>query len=98
MKRAASKHPHLVAVPEASEDSGSMSDVPIEQSAHGTLDPDLRHRMISEAAYYMYTQRGYDDGYALDDWLQAEAEVEQLIMNPERAPATEEASAPQQPD
>ena len=98
MKRAASKRPHLVAVPEPSEDSGSASDAPVELYAQGTLDPDLRHRMISEAAYYLYTQRGYDDGYALDDWLQAEAEVEQLIMNPERAPATEEASAPQQPD
>jgi hypothetical protein len=98
MKRAASKHPHLVAVPDASEDSGSVSDASVEQGAQGTLDLDLRHRMISEAAYYLYTQRGYDEGYALDDWLQAEAEVEQLIMSPERAPATEEASAPQQPD
>jgi DUF2934 family protein len=98
MKRAASKRPHLVAVPEPSQDSDSVSDAPVEQGAQSTLDSDLRYRMISEAAYYLYTQRGYDDGYALDDWLQAEAEVEQMIMNPERAPATEEASAPQQPD
>jgi len=98
MKRAASKHPHLVAVPDSSEDSGSMSDVPVEQSAHGTLDPDLRHRMISEAAYYLYTQRGYGDGYDMDDWLQAEAQIEQVIMYPERAMATEEASVPVEPD
>jgi len=98
MKRAASKRHHLVAVPEPSEDSGSVSDAPVEQGAHGTLDPDLRHRMINEAAYYLYTQRSYDDGYALDDWLQAEAEIEQMIMDPGRAPATEEASAPQEAD
>lgn len=98
MKRATSKRPHLVAVPEASEDSGGMSDTPFEHGAHGTLDPDLRHRMISEAAYYLYTQRGYDDGYDVDDWLQAEAQVEDMIMNPERSMTTEEASAPQEPE
>jgi Protein of unknown function (DUF2934) len=48
------------------------------------FDPDLRHRMISEAAYYLYAQRGYAEGYDLDDWLQAEAQVDDLIVNPER--------------
>jgi hypothetical protein len=54
--------------------------------------------MISEAAYYLYTQRGYDDGYDLDDWLQAEEQIEHAIVNPERAMATEEASAPLAPE
>ncbi len=98
MKHATSKRPHLAAVPEASEDSGSMPDTPFEEGAHGTLDPDLRHRMISEAAYYLYTQRGYDDGYDLDDWWEAEAQIEHMVMNPGRPMATEEASAPQEPE
>ncbi len=41
----------------------------------------LRHRMISEAAYQIYAQRGYADGFELADWLQAEAEVDRLLSN-----------------
>lgn len=94
MKRTTHKHPHAAPVPAASESDDVMPDTPFEEGAHGVLDPDLRHRMISEAAYYLYTQRGYDDGYDLDDWLQAEEQIEHAIVNPERAMATEEASAP----
>lgn len=32
--------------------------------------------MIAEAAYYRYVQRGQVDGYAVEDWLLAEAEIE----------------------
>jgi hypothetical protein len=38
--------------------------------------------MISEIAYHRYTDRGYADGYDVDDWLQAEAEVDHLLLNP----------------
>jgi hypothetical protein len=34
--------------------------------------------MISEAAYALYAQRGYVDGYDVEDWLAAEAEVDHL--------------------
>ncbi|MGC1648611.1 MAG: DUF2934 domain-containing protein [Candidatus Sulfotelmatobacter sp.] len=30
---------------------------------------------IRRRAYELYKQRGREDGFALDDWLQAEAEV-----------------------
>jgi hypothetical protein len=56
----------------------------VDGSAHALFDTDLRHRMISEAAFHLYTQRGYADGYDLDDWLQAEAQIDDLLMNPER--------------
>lgn len=67
--------------------------MPLEGGAQAVFDPDLRHRMISEAAYYLYSQRGYAEGYDLDDWLQAEAQIDDLIMNPERED-TREVSAP----
>jgi hypothetical protein len=51
-------------------------DTPIEEDAKGEIGGDLRHRMISEAAYQLYAERGYVDGLELDDWLQAEAEVD----------------------
>jgi hypothetical protein len=37
---------------------------------------EFRHRLISETAYRLYEQRGYVSGYELQDWLQAEAEVD----------------------
>ena len=54
---------------------------PFAEGAHDAIDPDLRHRMISEAAYHHYVQRGYEDGYDLDDWLQAEAEIDHLLLD-----------------
>ncbi len=47
----------------------------------GNSNGDVRHRMISEAAYQLYAQRGYVDGSELADWLQAEAEVDRLVNN-----------------
>jgi Protein of unknown function (DUF2934) len=46
----------------------------------------LRHRVISEAAYYSYAQRGYADGYDLDDWLQAEARTGRVFPAGARRP------------
>jgi len=69
--------------------------MPFEEGSRDALDMDLRHRMISEAAYYVYAQRGYQDGYDVDDWLQAEAQIDHIILNPERGKAPDEAPAPQ---
>lgn len=38
-----------------------------------------RHRMIAEAAYLIAEGRGFQGDMALDDWLQAEAEVDAKI-------------------
>jgi hypothetical protein len=43
--------------------------------------------MISEAAYHRYGERGYADGYDLDDWLQAESDVNNVLLNPTFAPS-----------
>ena len=43
------------------------------------FDPQVRHRMISEAAYRLYARRGYVEGFELEDWLQAEAEVDRQL-------------------
>jgi hypothetical protein len=34
-----------------------------------------RHNLIEERAYQLYEARGRQDGYAIEDWLQAEHEV-----------------------
>ena len=49
--------------------------------AQTEMDEDLRFRMISEAAYRLYAQRGYVEGFELDDWFQAEAEVDRILSD-----------------
>ena len=76
----ASTHPHSVPII-AEEESGSVLDQPFAEGAQDAIDADLRHRLISEAAYHRYAERGFADGYDLDDWLQAEAEVDHLLLD-----------------
>ena len=64
------------------EQDEGVPEMPFEEGARDMLDPDLRHRMISEAAYHLYAQRGYTDGYDQDDWLQAEAQVDHTTLSP----------------
>jgi hypothetical protein len=44
----------------------------------GAVSLELREKMIREAAYRRYVQRGYTPGHELDDWYEAEAEIEQI--------------------
>ncbi|MDH5741015.1 MAG: DUF2934 domain-containing protein [Nitrospira sp.] len=37
--------------------------------------PDDRQARITDRAYELYAERGYRQGYALDDWLEAEREI-----------------------
>jgi len=38
-----------------------------------------RHRMIELAAYYRAERRGFSDGSAEQDWLEAEAEIDRVL-------------------
>ena len=72
----------------AAEGEGEQApDQPFAEGAQDTVDVDLRYRMISEAAYHRYGERGYADGYDLDDWLQAESDVNNVLLNPTFAPS-----------
>ena len=66
-------------------DADLPPDQPFADGAIDAIDPDLRYRMISEAAYRRYSDRGYEDGYDQDDWLEAEEEVDHFLLN--RGPA-----------
>lgn len=39
---------------------------------------------IRRRAYALYEARGRGDGHALDDWLEAKAEILGVVRNPER--------------
>ena len=44
----------------------------------GAFSLEQREKMIREAAYYRYAQRGYTPGHELDDWYEAEAALEHM--------------------
>jgi hypothetical protein len=52
---------------------------PVGEGARDKVAADSRHATIREAAYRLYEKRGYIDGYAQDDWLEAEAELGPLL-------------------
>jgi Protein of unknown function (DUF2934) len=53
------------------------------KAAKGTktisLSADDRHQMISERAYLLAEQRGFQGGDAVNDWLAAEAEIDSMF-------------------
>lgn len=48
-------------------------------TATRAADPAQRRAMIAEAAYYRAQRRGFEPGHALEDWQQAEVEVERTL-------------------
>ena len=80
--RSAAAHPRSVPIATTEFEDELEPDQPFAEGALDAIDPDLRHRMISEAAYRYYSERGYTDGYDMDDWLQAEAAIDHLLLNP----------------
>lgn len=51
------------------------------ETATGDVPLDLRYSMIAIAAYYKAEQRGFAAGSAMEDWLAAETEIEQLLKS-----------------
>jgi len=44
-----------------------------------TIESGVREIMIAEAAYYIAERRGFEPGAELDDWLEAENEIDRLL-------------------
>ncbi|MBK6632083.1 MAG: DUF2934 domain-containing protein [Betaproteobacteria bacterium] len=45
----------------------------------GPVKPEERMRLIAEAAYYKAEKRYFTGGGELDDWIEAEAEIDTLL-------------------
>ncbi len=45
-----------------------------------SVSPEQRRRMIAEAAYYRALQRGFVGGSSEDDWLRAEREINNALL------------------
>ncbi len=48
-------------------------------STLGTLSAETRLTMIAESAYFRAQARGFTPGFELDDWLDAELEVDDRL-------------------
>ena len=54
----------------------------LDQNPSQPVTTEQRHRMIAEAAYYRALHRGFSGGSAEDDWLWAEQEVNEVLLQP----------------
>jgi hypothetical protein len=45
------------------------------------VTPELRHAMISEAAYYLAQHRGFEAGQDWEDWLRAESQIDAALAH-----------------
>ncbi len=76
----AGRHPRSTATLALPGETGRFPDQPFGESLSDELDPELRHRVISEVAFHRQEQRGYDEGYERDDWIDAEADVDHIVI------------------
>lgn len=51
----------------------------IEKQTKMTISQDQRRQLIETAAYLRAEQRGFSGGDPMDDWLQAESEVDAML-------------------
>lgn len=53
---------------------------PIARHKARAVTPEKRHELIAEAAWLIAERRGFQGDAALDDWLQAEAEIDAVLV------------------
>ena len=53
--------------------------LPVPVPGKPATNPQLRHEMIACAAYYRAEKRGFSGGSELEDWLEAEAEIDRTL-------------------
>lgn len=76
-----SRHPSRKSVvppvtPPAGGKPGPVSEMASQTAKDRVVDPQVREVMVAEAAYYCAERRGFAPGHELEDWLEAEAQIE----------------------
>lgn len=56
--------------------------MPKTKRTHRIVPPEQRHHLIAEAAYFRAESRGFQGGCPIEDWLEAEREVDRLYAQP----------------
>lgn len=81
--RSARAHPHAIATIVPPANLEEVADQPFAEGVADQLDPDLRHRLISEAAFHRQSERVYNkEDYDREDWLEAETAVDHVVVGP----------------
>ena len=73
-------HHALVVRSTGSEAAAALLDG-MDQATHDAIDAAGRHQMIAESAYYRAERRGFDGGRDVDDWLEAEQEIDGYLRD-----------------
>ena len=81
-KRTTPVHPHSVANLSNGLDPAGGLDLPFAEGNADALDPDTRHRLVSEAAFQRLEARGFVDGSEVEDWGEAEDAVDHVNLRP----------------
>ena len=79
--RVTTERPRDVAMLALGPEFDDAPDQPFASGAGDVLDADLRHRLVSEAAFHHQAERGYNSDYEDDDWRDAESEVAHVNLN-----------------
>ena len=73
------KHHPATSAQKTSRGRGQQTGKSVRQSAPPPPDGDARQVMIAEAAYFIAERRAFDGDAALDDWLEAERQIDALL-------------------
>ena len=68
------------AAPVRKEERAVRAPAPAREAGSAPLSPEQRRRMITEAAYFRAARRGFSPGDPVRDWLEAEAEIDALLL------------------
>jgi hypothetical protein len=68
-----------VAPPADAGKPGIIAEMASQIAMDRAVDPETKQLMIAEAAYYCAEKRGFVPGCELEDWLEAEAQMEALL-------------------
>lgn len=107
VKGTGTKKSSKAAAPATTESSGNESRQSSQEAQATVITSEERYRLIAEAAYFRAESRGFQGGDPMTDWLEAEAEVNRMLMpfeqqdrqataDPSRQAAAEQQAIPTQ--
>lgn len=76
-KKAAAAKVAKAAAPKAK--AATAAKKPAAAKAKKSVTPEQRYLMICEAAFYKSERRGFSPEYEIQDWLDAEAEINKML-------------------
>ncbi len=80
----------MKAISASTMEDDDMDRITSRTSPASAISPEMRQRMIGEAAYYRSSRRGFEPGHELEDWFAAEADFERANYR-QRPPEPHEA-------